>query len=525
MTQRLSAVILMVLFFIGAVVVVRPPAGLAADEPWWDTKWGYRTTVTVKAAGYTRNDKPAEVEINFSDLLGELGESGRLDTNSIRVVEVNDKGVIDDAVPFQFDRAGNFDAAKKAAGTLVILLTGRTEANDVRRYHVYFDGVGDSFQLPKFPNLVAAKTITDTYGFETFRLDTPGGAYHYHVTGGGFSALFDEDEKDWIGWNPAPRGAGDYRGVPNMVHPSDGGYFHPGRAGVTSSITRRGPLKVTIRSSSLDGQWVTLWEVFPAYARMTVLQTATGKSYWLLYEGTPGGKLELTTDRVTRSDGLTITAGESWVEDIPGEEWVYFTDPALGRSLYVIHHAEDEIVDSYVPNTDGLMTILGFGRLENSRLLSGAPRQMTFGLVNETELGQVAEVVHDAYKPTAYSIGKAERGPEPPTPTPTDTPTVTPTATPTMLPTDTPTATVTPTPTSTPTDTPSPTPTESPTARATVTAAATPTHKPTRTPTPTLSPPATATGTRTPAPTATMTATLTHTPFRSTSYLPVIIDR
>src|SRR5690606_37969952 len=147
-----------------------------------------------------------------------------------------------------------------------------------------------------------------------------------------------------------------------MVHPSDGGYFHPGRASVDSSITRRGPLKVTIRATSLDGLWSTLWEVYPAYATMSVLQTPPGKKFWLLYEGTPGGKLDLTTDLVTRSDGMSTAAGESWSGDLSDEEWVFFTDPPLGRSLFVSHRPDDAIVDSYAPSTDKFMTVMGFGR-------------------------------------------------------------------------------------------------------------------------------------------------------------------
>ncbi len=118
-----------------------------------------------------------------------------------------------------------------------------------------------------------------------------------------------------------------------MLHPNDGGYFHPGRTTVDTSITRRGPLKITLRSNSLDGLWVTQWEVYPTYARMSVQKMVEGKAFWLQYEGTPGGTLDLATDLVTRSDGTTTTAGQSWTGDLVDEEWVYFTDPALDRSL------------------------------------------------------------------------------------------------------------------------------------------------------------------------------------------------
>lgn len=94
---------------------------------------------------------------------------------------------------------------------------------------------------------------------------------------------------------------------------------------------------------------------------MTVQKVMSDIAYYLIYEGTPGGALDLTTDLVTKSDGTTAAANVSWTGDIPGDEWVYFTDPSLDRSLFVIHHQQDEIVDSYTTDAGGKMTILGFG--------------------------------------------------------------------------------------------------------------------------------------------------------------------
>lgn len=516
MKRIFFAAILMVIVLFAAILSIQTPDSVAADAPWWDTLWGYRVTVTIDAAGYDRVDKAAEVDVNFTDLLVGLGDSGKFDPDSIRVVEMVGGNVVDDLVPYQFDRASNYNASNNAAGTLVILLTGNTAAAAARQYHVYFDVVGDSFPPLNIPNYVLDKSIVDANGFETLRLVTMNSTYYYHKTGGGFASLYDVDEKDWIGWNPAAGGAGDFRGIPNMVHPKDGGYFHPGRASVNSSVTRRGPLRVTIRSTSQDGNWATQWEIFPSYARMTVQKVAAGKSYWLLYEGTPGGMLNLTTDLVTKSDGTSAAANVAWTGDIPGEEWVYFTDPSLSRSLYVVHHQEDEIVDSYTPDENGKMTILGFGRSNSSRFLTGLPTEMTFGLVDETSFTGVSAAIHSAYKPLSYTLADAERSPVPPTATPTKAPTEPPTETPTTTPTETPTATPTETPTATPTDTPTATPTDTPTA--TSTATQTPTHTATATATPTYTPTATAMA----AATATPTATETRPPHYDL-FLPLIV--
>ena len=67
-----------------------------------------------------------------------------------------------------------------------------------------------------------------------------------------------------------------------MVHPNDGGYFHPGRNSVSTAVIHDGPLRASFRSSSNNGGWQVQWDVFPDYARMTVLKVAA--NYWFLYE-------------------------------------------------------------------------------------------------------------------------------------------------------------------------------------------------------------------------------------------------
>src|SRR5512134_620963 len=82
-----------------------PSPSVAVGEPWWNTNWAYRVGIDVKANGFARENKPVEVDVNFTDLLNDLGDSGQFDPNSIRVVEINAGGiVIVDDVPFQFDK-------------------------------------------------------------------------------------------------------------------------------------------------------------------------------------------------------------------------------------------------------------------------------------------------------------------------------------------------------------------------------------------------------------------------------------
>ncbi|CUS02627.2 protein of unknown function [Candidatus Promineifilum breve] len=368
------------------------PRPVAADDP------AYHVLLTVNANGHARSDKPVEAYLNFTPLLADQGGSGALDPNSIRVYEVNGSDdVIDDDVPFQFNPFANYNATNKARGTLTFLLKGSTAANETRRYHVYFDVVGSGFAAPSFADRVTLTSVNHK-GYASVQIVNDLATHFYHKPGGGFATLLDAQGNDWIDWNTAEGGAGDFRGIPNMVHPNNGGYFHPGRNSVTTTVTGDGPLKATFKSISNGGLWEVRWDIFPEYARMTVVRRGDS-DFWWLYEGTPGGELELGQDRLTRSNGDSILASGTWSSDIPGDEWLFVTDPNVGRSLYLAHHQSDSKVDGYTADDNGKMTIFGFGRSGGQRLLDSLPQQFTFGFTNETNLSGVEPVVDAAYQP------------------------------------------------------------------------------------------------------------------------------
>lgn len=364
----------------------------------------------VSAADYARNDKPAEVEINFMTLLSGLGQSGVLNVASLRVIEVTAAGqVINDAVPFQFDPAVGFDASSNAQGTVVFLLTGQTAATTTRHFHVYFDTSGSFTPLPVTPQVTLTDNVLDE-DFASYRVVTGNASYFYHKQGGGFSSLVDVNDIDWISWNSHRGPAGDLRGIPNLVHGDDGGYFHPGRTTSSSTILNQGPLKATFKSTSNDGLWEVQWEIFPTYARMTVLKM--NSNYWFQYEGVPGGTLQGDLDFMVRADGMQNLASESWtgdLGDLHGDEWVFMADPNANRAIFLAHHTEDLIVDSYRPSNGEKMTIFGFGRDNNNRYLRQVPKQFTIGLVDATTLDSVAPVVRNAYKPLDMALGAAEQ--------------------------------------------------------------------------------------------------------------------
>lgn len=451
------------------------PTSQGAND-WWNMQWDYRVPVTIGGNGAARTDKPAEITINFTDLLAALGVSGSFDPNSLRVIEVDaNNAVLQDDVPFQFEPSATYNASTNASGVLVVLLTGNTAANAARTYHLYFDLATKGLPAATVTPLVTLVDGVFDEDQNSYQITTQRGVYYYQKQGAAFSSLVDQAGNDWFDYHPTGGAGGNFRGVPNMIHPE--GKFHPGDTSSTSTIVHQGPLKITIRSTTNDGKWEALWAIFPEYARMTLLKQ--DHAYWFLYEGTPGGLLELDQDFVVRSDGTQSLASVSWTGDLVGPEWVYFADPQVNRAFFAASHSDDSAVDSYSPMSQGTgaMTVFGFGRQGNKKALTTVPMHFTIGLMETTNFNQGRTKINNAYLDLTLQVGAATQQPAP-LPTPTATATLMPTATPS------PTATRRRT---------TPTPTAAATASATPTASVTATPSPTGTPVATVTPSATVT--------------------------------
>src|SRR5690606_11739777 len=177
--------------------------------------------------------------------------------------------------------------------------------------------------------------------------------------------------------------------------------FHPGATTSVTEIISTGPLRATLRSTTTDGQWQTVWHIYGGHARMTVTQAA--RSYWFLYEGTPGGALQTASDFLIHSDGRIESAAANWTADLPGEEWVAFADPFVGRSLFVSQETADATIDSYRA-MNGEMTVFGFGRNVLTPVLTGA-RRFHVGFANSVEPAAVAGLVRNATRPVTLNVG------------------------------------------------------------------------------------------------------------------------
>jgi len=381
-----------------------------SQSPWWNAAWSSRISIAVRAAGYQRRDKPVEVELDFAAPAGR--ERPAIEPKSFRLVEVTATGAIKEAdVPFQFDPAEGFDGAARSAGSLTFVLKEHTPANAVRRYHLYFGNAGAA-AADAVPQIALEESVSYE-GQDSFKIATPAATYFYHKQGAGFASMIDNEGQDWIGYNPgvgekSKSGSGGmYRGIPNLGHPE--GYCHPGKEVSQSRIVARGPLRVSILSESSDGKMRCRWDIFPNYARLTMLAMLT--PYWFLYEGTPGGQLDLETDVCVRPNGaklLRTKAGERWDGDIvpsgePGE-WVHFADGL--RAVYLVQHEDDEAIDSYWP-MNAEMTVFGFGRQKLQEFLDQVPAQFTIGLCDGKE-EQLVEAIRSAYTPLEIVRGAIE---------------------------------------------------------------------------------------------------------------------
>lgn len=372
---------------------------------WWDERFEYRLPVRVGAGGIERIDKPAEVDV---DLTSELKRH--------RVVEVASDGkVIDDSVVFQFDKAFQSDAGTRESDKLTLMLKGITPAAATRVFHVYFGGPKE-LPAPEFEGLVACTDNVRHEDQDSIKIETSNATYYYHKQGAAFASLEDADGNDWFGYNPGvgpiskSGSGGQYRGLPNMGYPE--GYCHPGKTVSSSRIVSQGPIRITIASESNDGKMKCRWDFFPDYARLTILKMRT--PYWFLYEGTPGGKFEIDSDicvRPIESGGLKTAASLKWDGDIvnrsgPGE-WLYFADPKVNRSLFLIHHEDDEALDSYWPMNEE-MTVFGFGRKGLNKFMKTVSAQFTIGLCDESSFGDVSKIVDSAYRDLVIHTGPVQ---------------------------------------------------------------------------------------------------------------------
>jgi hypothetical protein len=232
---------------------------------------------------------------------------------------------------------------------------------------------------------VQVSEVTIHGEMDCFRVETPTATYVYGKKGAGFASILDKDGRDWVSYNPDGKARGEYRGLPKCGQPTK--LFHCGYGygqyktdnPFTTRVTAKEAGHARIESETLDGKSACVWDFYPDHATMTLLRIAI-PTYWFLYEGTPGGRLDAREDFVIRPSRAKTSLDEPWSQVVP---WACFGAAETPVGLVLVNHQEPEPgqVDSYVSwpfvrEPDGSfqeMTVFGFGRKGHKELVQHVP--------------------------------------------------------------------------------------------------------------------------------------------------------
>ena len=188
----------------------------------------------------------------------------------------------------------------------------------------------------------------------------------------------------------------------------------------TSRVSVRAADHVRIESETADKKTACTWDFYPTHATMTLLRIDQ-PTYWFLYEGTPGGKLDADKDFVIRPDGTKTTLDQPWSQVV---RWVCFGAAETPVGFFCVNHQESEAgeTDSYVswPFQKGPdksfqdMTVFGFGRKGHKELVEHMPDLQR--LPARFRIGFVDTADHTTAKAACEAIrqrlGKEKRGAE-----------------------------------------------------------------------------------------------------------------
>ena len=205
---------------------------------------------------------------------------------------------------------------------------------------------------------------------DCLRIETSSATYLYGKRGAGFASILDPDGHDWVSYRHGGKALGEYRGLPKCGQPVK--YFHCGYGfgqytntnHFTTTFQQVAPVHVRVHSETKDGAAACDWDFFPSHATMTLLKIPA--RYWFLYEGTPGGELNVAEDFVLRPGGQRTPLTKPWTDDVP---WMLFGAKESPFGLLLAAHQPSAPLSyvswPYKPEADGSvnqMTVAGFGR-------------------------------------------------------------------------------------------------------------------------------------------------------------------
>ncbi len=265
---------------------------------------------------------------------------------------------------------------------------------------------------------ILVSEVTGLGVMDCFRVETPTATYVYGKRGAGFVSMLDKNGRDWISYGPGERARGEYRGLPKCGQPTK--FFHCGYGyrqyktdnPFSSRVTAKDAEHARIESETRDGKSACAWDFYPDHATLTLMRIGQ-PTYWFLYEGTPGGKLDARDDFVIRPDGTKSALDEPWSQVV---SWVCFGAIETPVGLVLVNHQDPEPgqVDSYVAwpfkrEHDGSyqdMTVFGFGRkgykelVEHVPDLKRLPGRFSIGFIERADAA-VARAAYEKIRPKA----------------------------------------------------------------------------------------------------------------------------
>ncbi len=138
---------------------------------WWNNSWKYRLRIEVGNGDYNVTDWPMERDVNFTDVLRQLGISGTFDENSTRLVEHNSTGGAMHEIPSQFDNNTGYNETENAAGTFIFIMNGTTGKNTKRYFYIYFDVLeSGAKEYPNYSTNLTYKWSGDEIHFNNSRV-------------------------------------------------------------------------------------------------------------------------------------------------------------------------------------------------------------------------------------------------------------------------------------------------------------------------------------------------------------------
>jgi len=150
---------------------------VSADTAWWNADFHYRVEATVNTLFQERQDAVVRVEVDFSDLLRQAGADGKLDVNSVRVVDPSRKE--ESVVP------SKFLSEDGARGEVCWIVPGKLAPLTERTYRIYFDtDVNGPKKAPEEEEgleeiLSVGTNLIKNPGFEEPDPKNPKGAAHW----------------------------------------------------------------------------------------------------------------------------------------------------------------------------------------------------------------------------------------------------------------------------------------------------------------------------------------------------------